>query len=136
LEEYHNDFFNIDYNTDSDFSKLFGLGVPPLLYESLDVFYKYTVFYIIQKILSDYNHTFVKYNTIEGYQYIAQIIDEIIRSYISVYINNAIINNFKEKLHEKQNKYIFELLSKREVAIDLTNSKIFFNYKYSLNENN
>jgi hypothetical protein len=47
---------------------------------------------------------------------------------MSVYINNSIINKLKETHTNTDAKYIINLLSKKEVSIDLTASDIFYQY--------
>ena len=131
-----------NFTTKNDFVILKESSVPPSLFYALADFYKYTLIEIVKTILTkiktdkkiwDETYKLIKSTGIAIDQYdlttyslIMNLIQELIKEQIEIYINTAIINYYNKFITDKLKSFNIEsfILPTKEIKINLTFSSI------------
>jgi hypothetical protein len=131
-----------NFTTKNDFVILKESSVPPSLFYALADFYKYTLIEIVKTILTKiktdkkiWNETYklikstgiaIDQYDLTTYSLIMNLIQELIKEQIEIYINTAIINYYNKFITDKLKSFNIEsfILPTKEIKINLTFSSI------------
>jgi len=128
--------------TKEDFIQMKNSTLPPSLYNNLDRFYKYSLIEIIKSITKEIDkdndiykesETIIKSRGLDAniellnYQFIAKIIEELIKDQINVYLQIATNNSFRKLIGEKTPRTSDGtdiLFSVKDITVNLANTSI------------